>query len=87
MNQNLIGGWKYLNEKTGEFFHDLSDIRDSIRRILKNTRDGGVYEPRKWITTHYGDEISGKKLKQWVDDHFLDRVHIPAGTRRLIPYS
>ena len=22
MNRNIIGGWKYVNEKTGEFFND-----------------------------------------------------------------
>merc|ERR1712151_344250 len=23
MNRNIKGGWKYTNEKTGEFFHDM----------------------------------------------------------------
>merc|ERR1711948_193934 len=36
MNDNIIGGWKYLNHKTGEFFHDMSDFRASLKRILRN---------------------------------------------------
>ena len=23
MNRNIIGGWKYVNEKTGEFFNEF----------------------------------------------------------------
>ena len=40
MNRNIMGGWKYLVPgETGEFFHDMkTDFKDSLRRILDNTR-------------------------------------------------
>ena len=51
MNAYISGGWKYLNEKTGEFFHDLNtDFRDSLSKILKNSDIEKHYEPRKWVT-------------------------------------
>jgi len=87
MNKNIIGGWKYVNEKTGEFFNDLSDIRDSIRRLQKNIASGGVYEPRKWVSANYGDNIAGAKFFKWIDEDFKDRVKLPKGTRLLFPIS
>lgn len=50
MNAYISGGWKYLNEKTGEFFHDLSDFRDALRKIITNADIEKHYEPRKWVT-------------------------------------
>lgn len=87
MNKNLIGGWKYVTEKSGEYFNDMSDFRESATKIVRNAQAGGVYEPRKWVLENYGDENSGLKLKKWIDDKFPDRVKLPEGTRLLIPNS
>ena len=39
MNRNIMGGWKYsLPGETGEYFHDMSDFKDSLRKILDSTR-------------------------------------------------
>jgi len=84
MNWNLIGGWKYLNDKTGEFFHDMTDFRDSVKTLLKNV-DELRYEPRKWVTANYGDQVSGTKLRKFVEENFADRVMLPDGTRLLFP--
>merc|ERR1712056_18356 len=83
MNRNLIGGWKYLNEKTGEFFNDLSDFRQSARTLLRNVEAGNVYTPREWITANYGNELTGARFKKWIDDNFQDRVKLPEDTRLL----
>merc|ERR1712187_417327 len=83
MNRNLIGGWKYLNEKTGEQFNDIYDFADSARRLLRNVAAGNVYEPRKWVTTYYGSEKAGKKFKDWIEENFADRVKLPDHTRLL----
>ncbi|CAE8700260.1 unnamed protein product, partial [Polarella glacialis] len=82
MNYNLIGGWKYLNEKTGEFFHDMSDFRESLQRFKRNE---GQYEPSKWVREHYGDAISGARLKDFVEENFPERIMLPPGTLRLFP--
>merc|ERR1711865_1337443 len=76
MNRNIMGGWKYVNEKTGEFFNDLSDIRASLNKILQNTKHGGVYEPRRYVDDNLGDSISGDKLRRFVQENFQDRVKL-----------
>ena len=30
------GGWKYLNPKTGEFFHGMDDLREKLKKIIRN---------------------------------------------------
>lgn len=85
MNRNIIGGWKYVNEKTGEFFNDLSDIRTSLKKILQNTKTGGVYEPRRYVDDNLGDSISGDRLRRFVQENFQDRVKLPEPTSLLLP--
>merc|ERR1711920_904225 len=60
MNYYIMGGWKYVTEKTGEFFHDMSDFRQSLDKILKGADTPGYYEPRKWVLSNYGNPNSGK---------------------------
>lgn len=82
MNYHIIGGWKYINEQTGEFFHDLSDLREAVNRMERNQNN---YQPRKYVDENLGDVISGKRLKEFVEEHFRDRVRLPEGTRLLFP--
>lgn len=82
MNRNILGGWKYVNDKTGEFFHDMSDFKQSLRRILDRQAE---YEPAKWISEHFGNRNAGVQLRKFVDDNWPGRVKIPEGTRLLIP--
>jgi len=84
MNYHIMGGWKYINDKTGEFFHDMSDFTESLRKILKNSEIQDSYEPQKWVLEHYGNERSGKRLLDFVREHFPDRVKFPKGTRLLL---
>lgn len=67
VNKNIIGGWKYVNDKTGEFFTDENDIGPAIEKILNNYDN---YEPRKFYENNYGKERSGKKLKK-----FIEKLH------------
>ncbi|CAJ1362940.1 unnamed protein product [Effrenium voratum] len=76
-NWHIMGGWKYVNEKTGEFFHDLSDFRESLKTILAKA-DRHEYEPRQWLMANYGDSISGARLREFIEQaRMLDlaRVH------------
>ncbi|KAL3806909.1 hypothetical protein ACHAXA_008919 [Cyclostephanos tholiformis] len=87
MNRNIMGGWKYLIPgQTGEFFHDMSDFRDSLRRILDNTRgDKSPYKPLDLVKSNYGNEHSGKRLYDFVKEHWGDKIIFPVGTNALIP--
>merc|ERR1712032_313375 len=87
MNAHISGGWKYLNKKTGEFFTDMRDFRQSLERILKGADTRMHYEPRKWVREYYGDKLAGKRLFKWVQNNFADRVKLPRGTDLLITES
>jgi len=82
MNKNIKGGWKYTNDKTGEFFHDMSNFRQSLEKIIKYADVPYHYEPRKWITEHQGNERAGLRLYEWVRDNFPD-TKLPKGTKML----
>jgi len=87
MNRNIMGGWKYLVPgQTGEFFHDISDFKDSLRRILDNTRGrNSPYKPLEFFWGNYGNKNSGKRLLEFVKEHWGDRMIFPEGTNALIP--
>jgi hypothetical protein len=61
-NKNIIGGWHYINDKTGMQFNDLSDFETVLTKFLKKK----TYEPRKWYTTHHGKKNASKKLYNFV---------------------
>ena len=72
--------------QTGEYFHDMSDFKDSLRRILDNTRGRiSPYKPAECVRGNYGNENSGKRLLEFVKDHWGDRIIFPEGTNALIP--
>lgn len=83
MNYYIQGGWKYVSDQTGEFFHDLSDFRQALDKILKGADTPHRYEPRKWVLDNYDTQNSGKKLLNFVLEHFSDRVKLPKGTKLL----
>jgi hypothetical protein len=87
MNRNIMGGWKYLIPgQTGEFFHDMSDFKGSLRRILDNTRGGtSPYRPLDFVKDNYGNAHSGKRLYDFVKEHWGDRIRFPVGTNALLP--
>ena len=82
VNEHIIGGWKYVNNMTGEFFHDLSDLRTSYGE-LKSRLD--IYQPRQYVTSTYGDDISGRQFKVFVEENFAEHATLPGDTSHLIP--
>ena len=83
-----MGGWKYLVPgETGEFFHDMkTDFKDSLRRIVDNTRGTkNPYKPLNFIQNNYGSEKAGTQFLEFVEKHWGDRVKIPPGTSGLMP--
>lgn len=81
MNQYISGGWKYINPKTGEFFRGMEDLREKLKIILKNADIEKHYEPRKWVLSHYGDDIAGRRLLDFV------RTEFPEWYKYIIPKS
>ena len=73
MNKNILGGWKYVNNKTGEFFTDENDIEKSAKLLLDNLDN---YSPRQYMIYNYGPVNSGKKLKEFLFKNFKDRLNV-----------
>ena len=73
INKNILGGWKYVNNKTGEFFTDENDIEKTAKLLLRNL---DKYSPRQFIIDNYGPMNSGIKLKNFLFDNFKNRLHI-----------
>ena len=82
MNKNIVGGWKYINDQTGEFFNDISDFKSNLGMMM-NRLD--TYSPRAYVQQNYGKELYGRKLRSFVEDNFGEYVSLPKGSNLLIP--
>ena len=65
VNKNIYGGWKYINEETGEFFNNEQDFPIILRKLLTKIKQK-KYNPRKWFTTNYGPKKTGKVLRDFL---------------------
>lgn len=65
--KNIVGGWKYINNKTGEFFIDFEDFEKNLQLLLKKHKNK-KYKSRKYILDNYGFENSGKKLLSFIKE-------------------
>ena len=66
MNYHIVGGWKYVNDKTGVFFHDENDIEDSIRRLMSPEFQAGL-SPRQWFIDNWGPYNSAVRLQAFLE--------------------
>lgn len=83
MNNKIVGGWKYINEQTGEFFNDnMSDFRMSVAKLVSKLDS---YAPRSYVELNYGKQKAGNKLRAFVEDNFSNRVNLPKNCQLLIP--
>ena len=76
INKNILGGWKYINEKTGQFFTDETDVGKNIE-IMMNKLKNNEYEPRKFFIDNYGAIKSGKKLKKFLYSNWGKDINLP----------
>jgi hypothetical protein len=67
LNKNIIGGWKYINNKTGETFVNINDFEEKLNLLLNNYNN---YEPRKYLENNFGIEKSGKKLLKFLKNNY-----------------
>jgi hypothetical protein len=68
MNKNIMGGFKYIVDETGEFFTDETDAPDAIERMLNSEKT-----PRKWWRNNYSVKSSSVKLHKFVADAYPGR--------------
>jgi hypothetical protein len=72
INKNILGGWKYVNNKTGEFFDNENDVKENVNILMNNLNN---YSPRQYIIDNYGPINSGKKLAQFLLNNFKNRLN------------
>jgi len=82
MNENIVGGWKYICKETGVFFSGISSLKGSVVELMGNLN---TYTPRSYVQQHYGRHISGKQLKGFVEKFVDYRVKLPKKMNLLIP--
>lgn len=76
VNYNILGGWKYVNQHTGEFFTDASNVKTATQKILDNIKNN-QYQPRKYFVENYGIPKSGARLKKFLYQQYGKRLNIP----------
>ena len=64
--ENILGGWKYVNNETGVFFNE-KNIKKKAQKMMNNIKAGNVYHPRKHYTDNY-DKVQGKILRDWLKE-------------------
>lgn len=64
VNKDILGGWKYVNDKTGVFFTE-STIKESATTLMNNIKNN-VYSPREYYLNNHGLKTSGKQLRDFL---------------------
>jgi len=64
VNKDILGGWKYVNDKTGVFFTE-STIKESATTLMNNIKNN-VYSPREYYLNNHGLKNSGKQLRDFL---------------------
>lgn len=70
VNETILGGWKYVNEKTGEFYNE-NNIKEQTEKLLRNI-ENNQYSPREYYTSKYGTVNSGKRFKKFLKSIYPD---------------
>lgn len=71
MNKNILGGWQYMNDKTGSFYDpdNLDEFPKKLEKFLKKLNNN-EYTPREWFIENYGKYNTGKRLLEFVQEVF-----------------
>jgi GR25 family glycosyltransferase involved in LPS biosynthesis len=76
LNENILGGWKYINRSTGKLFFYDEPIESCIKSFMSEK-----YEPLKWIKRNFNLEKNKKLLADTVNkllsykyEDFIDGV-------------
>ena len=75
MNKNILGGWKYVIEQTGELFNDENDIESALNKFIPKLKNN-EYKARQYIIDNYGPVNSGRKLKEFLFKNWGEKLNI-----------
>eukprot|EP01024_Parvocaulis_polyphysoides_P064145 TRINITY_DN7445_c0_g1_i1.p1 TRINITY_DN7445_c0_g1~~TRINITY_DN7445_c0_g1_i1.p1 ORF type:complete len:293 (-),score=27.80 TRINITY_DN7445_c0_g1_i1:265-1089(-) len=66
VNRNILGGWKYVNDKTGLFFDDETHVIDQFKKLTSPEFQEGL-DPRNYYKDNYGPSKTAVKLQAFVE--------------------
>ena len=75
INKNILGGWKYINSETGEFFTDENDVEPALDTMLHKLKDN-KYKARDYFIKNYSVANSGRRLKKFLYDNYGSRINV-----------
>lgn len=73
VNNNILGGWKYVTDETGSSFNDLEDLSYKLHKFLNNLSS---YSPRRHFIDNYGIINSGKKLLNFIATNYSGKTSV-----------
>ena len=63
-NKLLLGGWQYINDKTGAFFTDENDVVEKYLALIEASENGKL-SPSQWFQEY--SEIMPYKLQGFLE--------------------
>lgn len=67
VNRNIVGGWKYISDKSGELFVDENDFEEVCNKFLRKLKNNEFAARQNYID-NFGTKIYGPKLLKFVTD-------------------
>lgn len=74
VNRKILGGWKYVNAFTGNFFDSEENVVLAVQACLAASR-----HPRNWFRANYGPYLAGRRLLEFlktIDPAICERSHL-----------
>lgn len=66
VNQHIAGGWKYVNNRTGVFFSDESNIVPAVRLLFSDEYQKTL-APRQYFVDNYGPLKAGLYMQAFLE--------------------
>mmetsp|Transcript_8481 Transcript_8481/g.24305 ORF Transcript_8481/g.24305 Transcript_8481/m.24305 type:complete len:587 (+) Transcript_8481:23-1783(+) len=80
MNYHIIGGWKYVNDKTGVLFQGADDVEGAIKKLRSDEFQAGL-SPRQWFIDNWGPYNTSLRLHAFLEiilgkDRLMESVQL-----------
>lgn len=77
VNENILGGWKYINKYTGSFFCETEPIKDKITQFISDFQSSSASSSATSdapLSGFSGQTKTTSRPRQWLRSHFsVDR--------------
>ena len=74
VNEHLIGGWKYVNERTGSFFFPDENVEQRVNKFIEKCNNK-IIDPYKWIDINFDSEKNCEILAKKINNLYLLKMN------------